>query len=230
MPRPPVAPPAPAPAPRPSRPGMVAAPGGPRGPPRALPVPPVRPAWAAASKRLMGSSLGSAEGAVEPVVVVPVVWPAGAAPPVGAVCLGAARGASCCWAFSGIPFRRYSTARSGLLKAARMARSIWARSKPMLSMSAMAAAREEPRARAEGSLNAAGSAAGADVAGAGEGVAGTLPAVLLGAGDGAAGGAGVDATAGTGVEGAWADEEAADDVAGAAFGFDGDEYWISEQD
>ena len=85
----------------------------------------------------------------------------------------------------------------------------------------MAAAREEPRARAEGSLKAAGSAAGADVAGAGEGVAGTLPAVLLGADGGAAGGAGVDATAGTGVEGACADVEAADDVAGAAFGFDG---------
>ena len=90
----------------------------------------------------------------------------------------------------------------------------------MLSMSAMAAAREEPRARAEGSLKLAESVDGVDAAaGAGEGVAGILPTALLGAGDGAAGGAGVDATGGAGVEGACADEEAAVELAGAGFGW-----------
>lgn len=48
--------------------------------------------------------------------------------------------------------KRYSTARSGLLKAARMAASIWDRSKPIASMFAMASARWPPKAKALGSL------------------------------------------------------------------------------
>lgn len=67
---------------------------------------------------------------------------------------------------------------------------------------------------ADGSLKLAPSAAGAD--GAGEGVAGASDVVLLEAGAGAAGAAGVCAGAGAGVEGAF---EADDEAAGAALGF-----------
>ena len=68
-----------------------------------------------------------------------------------------------------LTFKRYSTARSGLKKAARMARSISARAKPMLSMLAMAASRSPPMVRADGSLKRSDCCAGA-----GEGVAGTF--------------------------------------------------------
>lgn len=94
--------------------------------------------------------------------------------------------------------RRYSTARSGLKKAARMAASMSARAKPMLSMFATAASRSLPMVRAEGSLKLGPEAC---VAGAGEGVAGAFCVVAedcAGAGaEGvwAAAGAGVDGTA-----------------------------------
>jgi hypothetical protein len=65
--------------------------------------------------------------------------------------------------------KRYSTARSGLKKAARIARSISARGKPMASMLAMAASRSPPMVRADGSLKRSDCCAGA-----GEGVAGTF--------------------------------------------------------
>lgn len=111
--------------------------------------------------------------------------------------------------------RRYSTARSGLKKAARIAASISALAKPMLSMLAMAASRSLPMVRAEGSLNWRSVAC---CAGAGDGVAGAFwvtdePAA------GAAGAAGVcGAAAGAGVEGAALLEFAAD---GDGFGCDG---------
>ena len=71
----------------------------------------------------------------------------------------------------GLTVRRYSTARSGLKKAARMAASMSALAKPMLSMLAMAASRSLPIVRAEGSLKLGPEAC---VAGAGEGVAGAF--------------------------------------------------------
>lgn len=83
-----------------------------------------------------------------------------------------------------LTLRRYSTARSGLKKAARMARSISARAKPMLSMLAMAASRSLPIVRADGSLKRSDCCAGA-----GEGVAGTF-CVVEDEGAGAAGAAG----------------------------------------
>lgn len=79
--------------------------------------------------------------------------------------------------------KRYSTARSGLKKAARMARSISARGNPMASMLAMAASRSPPIVRAEGSLKRSDCCAGA-----GEGVAGTF--CVLDEAEGAAGAAG----------------------------------------
>ena len=72
-------------------------------------------------------------------------------------------------------FSRYSTARSGLLKAALIARSISALGNPMPSIFAIASSRCEPKVSAEGSLKVAPSADGADGAdGAGEGVAGAF--------------------------------------------------------
>lgn len=75
-------------------------------------------------------------------------------------------------------FSRYSTARSGLLKAALIARSISVLGNPMPSIFAMASSRCEPKVSAEGSLKVAPSADGADGAegaeGAGEGVAGAF--------------------------------------------------------
>lgn len=88
-----------------------------------------------------------------------------------------------------LTFRRYSTARSGLKNAARIARSISARGNPMLSMFWMAASRWAPRARADGSLKLLLSVV-VPAPGAGEGVAGASD-VGLEAGAGAAGGAGV---------------------------------------
>jgi hypothetical protein len=97
---------------------------------------------------------------------------------------------------AGLTVRRYSTARSGLKKAARMARSMSALAKPMLSMLAMAASRSPPIVRAEGSLKRSPEA----WAGAGEGVAGAV--CVFDEGAGAAGAEGVWAAAGAGVEGA----------------------------
>lgn len=88
-----------------------------------------------------------------------------------------------------------------------MARSMSALAKPMLSMLAMAASRSPPMVRAEGSLNWRDVS---DVcAGAGEGVAGAFWAVDD-EGAGAAGGAGVWAAFGAGVEGAALLDEAAE--------------------
>lgn len=105
--------------------------------------------------------------------------------------------------------KRYSTARSGLKKAARMARSMSALAKPMLSMLAIAASRSPPMVRAEGSLNWRNGSA-ACCAGAGEGVAGAF-CVVVNEGAGAAGATGVWAAGGgAGVEGAALLEDAAD--------------------
>lgn len=72
-----------------------------------------------------------------------------------------------------LTFRRYSTARSGLKKAARMAASIWERSKPMASMFAITSALAEPMA-----IELA-SPSGAAPAPAGVGVAGGAAVALL---------------------------------------------------
>lgn len=87
------------------------------------------------------------------------------------------KGAAC------LTVKRYSTARSGLKKAARMARSISPRGKPMASMLAMAASRSPPMVRADGSLKRSDCCAGA-----GEGVAGTF--CVAEEAEGAAGAAG----------------------------------------
>lgn len=102
--------------------------------------------------------------------------------------------------------KRYSTALSGLLKAARMAASIWLRSKPMASMLVMAAARSAPMVRPAESPPAAASASALRL---GVGVAGG--AVLWAADDwlGAAGTAGVPATGWAGVAGGAAADGAA---------------------
>ena len=84
--------------------------------------------------------------------------------------------------------KRYSTARSGLKYAARIAASISALAKPMLSMLAIAASRSGPMVKAEGSLKLLGS--DGCWAGAGEGVLGTFW-VKDDDGTGAAGAAGV---------------------------------------
>ena len=73
-------------------------------------------------------------------------------------------------ASASLTVKRYSTARSGLKKAARMALSMSAREKPMFSMPAMAASRSLPMVRAEGSLNRSVEA----WAGAGDGVVGAF--------------------------------------------------------
>ena len=108
---------------------------------------------------------------------------------------------------------RYSTARSGLLNAARIARSISVRTKPMLSISAIAAFRCAPSVSAEGSLKLPLSVF--EVPGAGDGVDGAS-AVELGAGAGAAGGKGVWAVVLLGVDGGPAAE---DDSVGAVLGY-----------
>lgn len=89
----------------------------------------------------------------------------------------------------------------------------------MLSMLATAASRCDPSVRADGSLKFPPSAvAPVDAVGAGVGVTGTSCDGLFDAGAGAAGGAGVCAVAGAGVDGALEEEEALDALAGAAFG------------
>ena len=95
-----------------------------------------------------------------------------------------------------------------------MANSICDLSNPMLSISATAAARSAPIARPVVPKPVAGvEAAGVEEpAPAGVGVAGTGAAVENAGWDGAAGGAGVEVTAGAGVDGGFAD-------AGAAFGY-----------
>lgn len=115
--------------------------------------------------------------------------------------------------------RRYSTARSGLKKAALIARSISGLGNPILSMLATAASRCDPSVRADGSLKVPPSVVvPVDPAGAGVGVAGTSCAEVFKAGAGAAGGVGVCAFTGTGVAGALEEEEALDALAGAALG------------
>lgn len=117
-----------------------------------------------------------------------------------------------------LTFNRYSIALSPLKKAARIAKSICERSKPIDSISAICAALSAPIARPPlDDVGAGVSKAGVapDPAPAGDGVAGTLLATELAGWAGAAGGAGVDATAGAGVEGAF-DAEAVE--AGAALG------------
>lgn len=99
---------------------------------------------------------------------------------------------------------KYSTARSGLKKAARRAASIWARSKPIASMSAIIPARSAPMA-IELSLRPRPEVAAAeDCTPAGDGVAGGA-ALAAAAGpegwDGAAGAAGVDVVERAGVSG-----------------------------
>ena len=111
-----------------------------------------------------------------------------------------------------LTFSRYSTARSGLKKAALIAASISVLAKPMLSILAIAALRSSPRVRAEGSSNRRFEGGDADC-GAGEGVVGTLEMVEV-AGAGAAGTAGDCAGAGAGVEGA----ALLDDATAGAFG------------
>lgn len=103
-------------------------------------------------------------------------------------------------------FNKYSTARSGLLKAARMAASIWLLSNPIASMLAMASARSNPMAKVEASLPLAGASAERW----GVGVAGTAASTEDWAGAaGAAGAAGVLVTGGAGVAGGAADDSAA---------------------
>ena len=109
--------------------------------------------------------------------------------------------------------RRYSTARSGLKKAARIAASICDLSKPMASILAMASTRCSPTASALASRPAGASSAGAARA-AGVGVEGAAAAGAV-ACSGAAGGAGVTAGACAGVAGV-AEEDSA---GGAALGY-----------
>lgn len=98
---------------------------------------------------------------------------------------------------------RYSIARSGLKKAALMARVISSLAKPMLSIWAITGSLREPLSSVEGSLKVGASADG--WAPAGEGVAGAAWAAVLAEGAGAAGAggaAGVEAGALAGVDGA----------------------------
>lgn len=103
---------------------------------------------------------------------------------------------------------RYSTALSGLKKAARIASSICGLSNPMLSRFEIASARCAPIVRADGSLNC-GAGRGVSVivtaaapAPAGDGVEGTALVEVDDDWAGATGAAGVAATAGAGVAGA----------------------------
>jgi hypothetical protein len=94
--------------------------------------------------------------------------------------------------------KRYSIARSGLKKAARMARSMSVRAKPIASIWATAPSAAEPMDKAEGSPKAGPVWA----APAGEGVAGAADVGGAAAAWGAGGAAGVDTGArGAGVEG-----------------------------
>lgn len=192
-PAPPAAAPAaaPIPAPRPARLLPPPAPREPRAPP---PVPPVRPACAAASKRLIGWSPSSPVAAGAGVLPVAAGGEAAAGTAPARSPAPPPRACACsCSTLSGMPYARlvgytfshldqskrtvsrYSTARSGLLKAALIARSISALGNPMFSIFAIASSRCDPRVSAEGSLKVAPSANGADGAdGAGEGVAGAF--------------------------------------------------------
>ena len=123
---------------------------------------------------------------------------------------------------------KYSTARSGLLNAALIARSISVRGKPILSIFAMAAVRSAPSVKADGSLKFPPSAVVAVAADAGVGVEGRSADEVLGAGcawAGAAGAEGVCAIVGTGVEGMGV-AGAAGELAGGGFGC----YFISTSD
>jgi hypothetical protein len=123
------------------------------------------------------------------------VGAAGEAP--AAVAGGAASGSP---SPAGMPVIRYSAARSGLLKAARMARSTWSRGKPISTRLPTAALYEAPVARVEASkapatgaaaAAGAGAAAEAEAAGTGAG-AGVVVVVVVGTagvGAGTAGGA-----------------------------------------
>ena len=116
--------------------------------------------------------------------------------------------------------KRYSTALSGLLNAARIARSICDLSKPMLSISAIADERCWPTAKALGSLKLVPSVLVALIAGVG--VDGKFAAApeLDAAAAGAGGGAGVAApAAGAGVDGALAGVADDEEVAGAGLGY-----------
>jgi hypothetical protein len=113
--------------------------------------------------------------------------------------------------------KRYSTARSGLLNAARIARSICALSKPMLSMSAIAAFRWAPRASDEGSEYEPDCVWAPPDAGVGVSGAAVLELGWAGAAAGA-GAAGVVEEAGAGVEGAFAGVEEEEVAAGAVLG------------
>ncbi len=119
-------------------------------------------------------------------------------------------------------FKRYSTARSGLKKAALIARSMSALGNPILSMFATAASLCAPSVSADGSLKFPPSlVAAAVVAGAGDGVAGAFPEAALKAGAAAGAGAGAEgvcATLEAGVEGGLEDAEALV-FAGAALGY-----------
>ena len=89
----------------------------------------------------------------------------------------------------------------------------------MLSILEIAASRCAPSVSADGSLKLPSSVFVAPADGAfGVGEVGGFGAGFD-AGAGALGGAGVCATFGTGVEGGFADEDAEEDAAGAAFGF-----------
>lgn len=100
---------------------------------------------------------------------------------------------------------RYSTARSGLLKAARIAASICDLSNPMASMLATASARCSPSISDDGSFRAPASVA--PPARAGVGVAGAA-AWDVGWAVGAAGAAGVEAAGWAGVAGTFEVEAA----------------------
>lgn len=105
---------------------------------------------------------------------------------------------------SALTVRRYSTARSGLLKAARIARSISTRGNPIFSIFAIAAFRCAPIVNADGSLKLPLSAV--EVGGAGDGVEGAFD-VELGAGTGAAGVASVCVVLVAGVDGGLAADD-----------------------
>lgn len=113
-------------------------------------------------------------------------------------------------------FNKYSTALSGLLNAALIARSISALGNPIDSISAIAAVRALPVAKAFGSLNPGLSVFDVAVPCAGVGVAKILleaPPPVAGAGA-----AGVVATLVAGVEGSFVGVEDSAAVAGTGFG------------
>lgn len=104
---------------------------------------------------------------------------------------------------------RYSTARSGLLKLARMARRTCSLGKPISIMPLIALWRWAPERNELGSPKAAGAGDGASAGG------GVVSAGAAGAGAGAAGGGGAAAGAGGSTAGAGAE----DDAAGVGFGW-----------